>query len=107
MRLGLSREARAILDDQSPDEQNELILKWIDAANESLTRVKQDDLVSFYDQLGGDERDELDKMSSSDWYRTLEDKYKAAIGIRSVRKPTQSESDWQSLLREFGIDEEF
>ncbi len=105
LRLGLSHEAREIIDDQSPDEQNELILNWIEAANESLTRVKQDELVEFYDRLNGEERDELDKMSSSDWYRALEDKYKAANGIGSVRKSTQSESDLQSLLQELGIEE--
>jgi hypothetical protein len=105
LRLGLSPEAREIIDDQSTQEQNELILNWIEAANESLTRVKQDELIGFYDQLSGEERDEMDKMSSSNWYQTLEDKYKAANGIRSVRKSTPSESDLQALLEELGIQE--
>ncbi len=105
LRNALSFEARAILDEQPPAEQRELIFNWFEVANETKSSISPERLHEFYEQLPPERRDELDKMDPENWYRALEEQYRSENQSRQLRNPFGWEQDWQSLLDIYGLGE--
>jgi hypothetical protein len=105
LRRGLSFEARAIFDEQSPEGQNALVLNWIDSANQSKSTVSAEELQVFYEQLSVEERDELDKMAPENWIRTLTAKYRARYRYREKLPILNGANDWQSFFDNNGFGE--
>ena len=105
LRRGLSFEARAIFDEQTAEEQNALVLNWIDSANQSKSTVSVEELQLFYETLTVEERDELDKMAPENWIRTLTAKYRARYRTREQLPILNSEDDWQSFFNNNGFGE--
>ena len=100
----VSDKARAIIDDPSLDRQ-ELILKWIEAANLARFPIKEETLRSFYAELDQEQRDQLDNQEPSDWYQMLTRMYwETNIGRRSA--PSEEEA-FEMFLRQTGYDAEF
>ena len=100
----VSEKASAIIDDPSLDPQ-ELILKWIEAANLARFPIKEETLRSFYAELDQEQRDELDNQEPSDWYQMLTRMYwDTNIGRRSA--PSEEEA-FEMFLRQSGYDAEF
>jgi hypothetical protein len=101
LRSALSFEARTILDEQSPDEQKELIFNWFEVANETKSSISAERLQEFYEQLPLADRDKLDKMDPETWYRTLEERYRAENRNSRLRTSFGGEQDWNSLFNLF------
>ncbi len=97
LRQGLSFEARRIIEEQSPVGQRELVLNWIDAANQAKATISPERLQQFYETLPREQRDELDLMAPEDWIRTLTDKYRKRNSVRP-RTPLDNLEDWESFL---------
>jgi hypothetical protein len=106
LRRIISPEARNILDELDSDaERQELVLKWIEAANKTRFPIKTASLKSFYEQLPQEERDLLDNLDPEDWHDSLTRMYwDANIGKRS--EPSEDEA-FEKFLRESGFDYEF
>ncbi len=107
LRKFVSQEARSIIDDPSFNEfdRQELILKWIEAANQARFPIKTEALRSFYSELSQEQRDELDNQDPKDWYNRLTRMYwEANIGERSA--PSEEEA-FEKFLMQSGFDTEF
>lgn len=107
LRKIVSDEARVIIDDPSfrDLDRQELILKWIEAANQARFPIKPDALKSFYAELTQEQRDDLDNQDPKDWYNKLTLMYwEANIGQRSA--PSEEEA-FENFLRQSGFDTEF
>ncbi len=103
LRPNLSYEALAILDDQSPEGQKELILNWIASANQSKSTISVVKLKEFFDQLPQYEKDELDDMDSESWLNAVKQKYQKSRRSRT-RAENSLEDEWDLLLQDVGID---
>jgi hypothetical protein len=90
----LSTKARQLLNDRSADERSDLILTWVESANQSTRGVSMEMLKRFEDTLSVNERDRLSKMSSDDYLKTLRQMY-----IKS-RKSTRPRQGWEEDLEE-------
>jgi hypothetical protein len=105
LRAGLSFEAREIIDVQTTEEkQKQLVLKWIESANQSRSSISSDRLQEFYEQLPQSERDELDQMAPADWISTLILKYRQHQNPqRPAATPFDALDDWELFESSFGI----
>lgn len=107
LRTLVSDQARSLIDQSgfTPREQRELILKWIEGANRSRFAIKTEVLRSFYDELGPEQRDELDNQHPNMWHESLARMYwEANIGRRST---PSAEEEFEEFLRQNGFSEEF
>jgi len=104
LRRGLSSEAREIFDRQSQTGQKELLLNWIDSANQSGTTVSPERLQEFYETLSVNERDALDKMSPDKWIQALTKKYWEHQNRQARSNDLEDANDWQSFLEESGFE---
>lgn len=100
---GLSFEARAILEEQSPESQKNLLLNWLEAASQAETTLSHEVLQQFYEQLPLKERDELDQLAPENWISTLTQKYwqhhraqRRSVPIDSLSQPPE---DWELFLQ--------
>lgn len=103
----VSDDARSIIDQQgfTDLDRQELILKWIESANNARFPIKPATLKEFYDELSQEQRDVLDNLHPNDWYDTLSRMYwKEKIGQRSA--PSEDEA-FQKFLRQSGWETEF
>ena len=77
LRKGLSLEATEILDSfESQEEQESLIMSWIDAANEAKLSIDPVRLREFYDTLTKADHDRLDSLSPNEWKSELKKMYR-------------------------------
>ena len=90
----LSREAQDILDDCNEQESKRLVLNWVASANQIKSNLSLDVLDRFADDLGPKERNELDKMSTENYYKTLREKYRQELNLYQ----TFDEETWESIL---------
>jgi hypothetical protein len=98
LRAGLSFEARAIFDEQTAEKQKDLVLNWIESANQSRSSISSDRLQAFYEQLPQVERDELDQMAPENWISTLTTKYRQHQTPQPpVATPFNAMDDWESF----------
>ncbi len=67
----LSRNAQKQMDERSIKQRNELVLNWVESANQSKQAVSIEILKRFKKQLPAKERDRLDKMSTEESWSTL------------------------------------
>ena len=102
LRRGLSFEARAIFDEQSPQEQKDLVLNWIISAIQSRSSISPEELQAFYVELPFEERDKLDKMAPENWRQALEAKFRARNSTQNGDS-TDSQDDWRSFLDDNGL----
>jgi hypothetical protein len=103
----VSSEARAIIDQPefTQRDREELILKWIEAANRSRFAIKSDTLRDYYSSLTQEQRDDLDNQHPEDRNDTLTRMYwEANIGTRST---ASVEEDFIQFLRQNGLFDEF
>lgn len=104
LRKIVSDQARAIIDAPRRDQQ-ELILRWIEAANLARFPIKEETLRSFYTRLNQQQRDLLDSQQPSGWHQMLTRMYwEANIGRRSAASEDEA---FQIFLRQTGYDAEF
>ncbi len=104
LRRGLSTEAREIFDQQTQTAQRELLLNWIDSANQSGAKVSPERLQEFYETLSVGERDALDKMSPDKWIQALTQKYWEHQNSQTQTNDLEDLEDWQSFLEESGFE---
>jgi hypothetical protein len=106
LRRGLSTEARLIFDQQSQTGQRELLLNWIDSANQSGSTVSPERLQEFYETLSVTERDVLDKMAPENWIQSLTQKYWENQNSQTQAPKTKLDDidDWQSFLENNGFE---
>ena len=77
LRKGLSLEATEILDSfESQEEQQSLIMSWIDAANEAKLSIDPVRLREFYNTLPKAVHDRLDGLSPGEWKSDLKKLYR-------------------------------
>jgi len=103
----VSAEANEILDQPgfTRQDREELILVWIENANQSRFLINPDALKKFYRQLSQENRDQLDNQHPDDWHEALTRMYwKAKIGERSSQS---DEDDFVEFLRQNGLYAEF
>ena len=103
LRHGLSLEAREIFDQQTDAEKRQLLLNWIDAANQAKTSVSPERLQEFYEKLPVSERDELDRMAPEDWMQSLTEKYRAQHNPPRILPNLDSPENWLELLNSSGF----
>ena len=89
----LSGKAKALLAERTPDQQRELILNWVETANQSQRGISVAALKQFERSLSVSERDRLEKMSSENYVATLKRMY---IERRAQRN--YSEVLWEQEL---------
>lgn len=70
----LSSQARDVLDQYNFSRRQNLMMQWIESANQSRWQVSSEKLKQFEKQLSDKERDELDKMSVENYRRSLKEK---------------------------------
>lgn len=101
----LSEDAREILDSKTTNGQQELLLNWTEAANQTRSKVTIVQLQKFYEQLSSDQRDALDEMSFENWEQTLTRLYRQKQLSRSTDTDDLSdERSVQSLAEESGLE---
>ena len=106
LRPKLSPEALAILDNQTVNGKQALLLKWIEAANQARSKVTILQLQKFYEELSTQQRDELDRMSFENWEQTLKRLYRENQLSRSTETDDLSdEQGVQSLLEASGLED--
>ena len=93
----LSTDARQMLDDRTEPQQRELVLRWIELANQSKSDVSWSTLRRFEKTLSLKERDELDKMSTERYREALKAKYRAKQKSRLTRPRDDLES-WRTYF---------
>ncbi len=102
-----SDEAKSIFDQPGFTDANrrELILKWIETANQASFPIKPTALRSFYAELSQEQRDQLDNLHPDQWHETLTRMYwEKNIGQRSA--PSEVEA-FQKFLQQSGWGAEF
>jgi hypothetical protein len=102
-----SDEARSIIDQPgfTDADRRELILKWIETANQARFPIKEAALHAFYDELGDDQRDQLDNLHPDQWNETIMRMYwEKNVGQRSA--PSEVEA-FQKFLQQSGWEIEF
>lgn len=107
LRPNLSLEALEILDSQTTNGKQELLLKWTEAANQARSKVTIVQLQKFFEQLSTEQRDELDRMSFENWEQTLTRLYRETQLSRSTdTNDLSDEQSVQSLLEASGLEDE-
>ena len=107
LRKFVSNEALSIIDQPgfTQQDQEELILKWIEAANRGRFPIKPDDLKDFYTKLSQKQRDDLDNQHPDDRHEELTRMYwETNIGKRSTASQME---DFEQFLRRNGLYAEF
>ena len=97
LRSALSPKAQAMLDERSPEERQELVLTWIESANQSKNDVSWEKLRQFEKTLSVKERDELDKLSNEGYREALKAKYREEQRFRA-RKFFEGREDWREFF---------
>jgi hypothetical protein len=101
----LSDEALEILDAQLTENAKQvLLLKWIEAANQTQTTIGVPQLQRFFETLSPEDRDELDKLSWEKWVDHLTRRYREAQLAKAT--PAADLSDEQGtilLIEESGL----
>jgi hypothetical protein len=102
LRSVVSDESKAIIDspDRSDRDRRELILKWIEAANQARFPIKMSSLKSFYRELPDEVRDGLNNLDPDNWHDELTRMYwKENIDDRA--DPAEEEA-FEKLLQDSG-----
>ena len=89
----LTPTARMILDDRNENQRRELVLTWIESANQSKFDVSIERLRIFEKTLSVEERDELDKLSREGFVEALKRKYRERQQLETRRNETGD--DWE------------
>jgi hypothetical protein len=97
LRSALSPKAQAMLDERTPDERQELVLTWIESANQSKNDVSWETLRKFEKTLSVKERDELDKLSNEGYREALKAKYREAQKFRA-KKHLDGRENWRDFF---------
>ncbi|QEG24731.1 anti-sigma factor family protein [Mariniblastus fucicola] len=108
LRAIVSDEAGSIIDqpDFTEQDRQELILKWIEAANRARFPIKSSELKSFYAELTQEQRDKLDNLHPDQWYDSLTRMYwEKKIG--QTRSAPSEDEAFQRFLRQSGWETEF
>lgn len=101
----LSQEALEILESKPTNGQQELLLNWTEAANQTRSKVTIVQLQKFFEQLSTEQRDELDQMSFENWEQTLTRLYRQKQLSRSTETNNLSdEQSVQSLVEASGLE---
>ena len=93
----LSPAAKNILQERTPEERKELVLMWVDSANQSKSHVSIDRLRAFEKTLSVKERDELDKMSREGYINALRRKFRDKQKSSNLRRLGR-QADWESFI---------
>ncbi len=84
LRDGLSSKAQEIIRSQPLEDQSELVMNWIETANQARTMIPEERLQEFYEHLPPAERDELDQLSFDEWKNALIDRYRSHHSPRRI-----------------------
>jgi len=79
----LSPNAKLMLSERSAEEQRELVLTWIESANQSKNDVSWEKLRQFEKKLSVEERDELGKLSTEGYHEALKAKFRERQKFRA------------------------
>ena len=101
----LSLDAREILNSKPTNGQQELLLNWTEAANQTRSKVTIVQLQKIFEQLSTEQRDELDEMSFENWEQTLKRLYrKNQLSHSTETEDLSDEQSVQSLAQESGLE---
>ncbi|MEL7499305.1 MAG: hypothetical protein AAFN77_16985 [Planctomycetota bacterium] len=89
----LTPAARRALQEQNDEGQRDLIIQWVNKVNQSYFNVSREQLMTFYESLSDEERDELDQLPFKVHLVRLKELYLARNRTKENRT-----LDWRQFL---------